>query len=590
MMMDVDALYDEQMARAIEESMKEQKKPNPEDDIIVISSDEEDAPAKPPPPPKPKEKTAANSFLSERAQMEKERRERVRQRRLAQGLKDEEEEPDKGDEAEVAAPPPKRATPSSSKPTDPLFFEGELRPTAVSGGEPRLDGKPTFRLSEVLGNKSDISFAILSSYASDIAWMHGFFEHGTPVIFVDQPDQGKSFEIQMKYVLPGWIRLTPKLHGPYGCQHMKYMVLFYNTGRMRVVVSSANLIPIDWSILENVVWLQDLPPRASAIPHDPKATDDFAAVLQRILKYMGVGDALAILRTEHPKLPLESINDLRRRWDFSKVKAHLIPSLAGKHEGWPTVIQTGHTRLMKAIMDMKLGSRPGDLSLEYQGSSIGLYSKSWLNEFYNSALGRSGEDLLKNKARYRDKPVAGKISIVYPSRTTVRASKRGEPGGGTMFCKRAYWAKLNEMGSNVGMFDSKSKAGPVLMHTKMILGLLKQEEEDEGEEEEFEVGKVDARAKARLQEKRSQKGKNREKEKPLGWAYIGSHNFTPSAWGTLSGSAFNPALSIKNYELGIVFPINSEAELERITLWERPLRKYGSGDVPWIQEESLAFA
>ena len=30
----------------------------------------------------------------------------------------------------------------------------------------------------------------------------------------------------------------------------------------------------------------------------------------------------------------------------------------------------------------------------------------------------------------------------------------------------------------------------------------------------------------------------------VGWAYIGSHNFTPSAWGTLTGSAFNPVLNV----------------------------------------------
>lgn len=29
-----------------------------------------------------------------------------------------------------------------------------------------------------------------------------------------------------------------------------------------------------------------------------------------------------------------------------------------------------------------------------------------------------------------------------------------------------------------------------------------------------------------------------------GWAYVGSHNFTPSAWGNLSGSAFNPIINV----------------------------------------------
>ena len=30
----------------------------------------------------------------------------------------------------------------------------------------------------------------------------------------------------------------------------------------------------------------------------------------------------------------------------------------------------------------------------------------------------------------------------------------------------------------------------------------------------------------------------------IGWAYVGSHNFTPSAWGTLSSSGFNPTLNV----------------------------------------------
>jgi tyrosyl-DNA phosphodiesterase-1 len=29
-----------------------------------------------------------------------------------------------------------------------------------------------------------------------------------------------------------------------------------------------------------------------------------------------------------------------------------------------------------------------------------------------------------------------------------------------------------------------------------------------------------------------------------GWAYIGSANFTPSAWGTLSGTSFKPILNV----------------------------------------------
>jgi len=33
----------------------------------------------------------------------------------------------------------------------------------------------------------------------------------------------------------------------------------------------------------------------------------------------------------------------------------------------------------------------------------------------------------------------------------------------------------------------------------------------------------------------------------VGWAYVGSHNFTPSAWGNLSGSGFNPSLNVRSF-------------------------------------------
>ena len=36
-------------------------------------------------------------------------------------------------------------------------------------------------------------------------------------------------------------------------------------------------------------------------------------------------------------------------------------------------------------------------------------------------------------------------------------------------------------------------------------------------------------------------------ESAIGWAYVGSHNFTGSAWGTLSGSAFSPVLNVGSF-------------------------------------------
>lgn len=40
-------------------------------------------------------------------------------------------------------------------------------------------------------------------------------------------------------------------------------------------------------------------------------------------------------------------------------------------------------------------------------------------------------------------------------------------------------------------------------------------------------------------------GDGKEKRQVIGWTYVGSHNFTPSAWGTLSGSVSTPTLNVR---------------------------------------------
>lgn len=109
-----------------------------------------------------------STFLSERAQLEKERLERQKRLRplTAPELTAE-------DESEDEEPPAKRHKVSSSNlsytrsnisgvssssssasaiPTaEQEFWQGEIRQTATQHAEPRKDGKPTFRLTDVLG-------------------------------------------------------------------------------------------------------------------------------------------------------------------------------------------------------------------------------------------------------------------------------------------------------------------------------------------------------------------------------------------------------------------------------------------------------
>lgn len=70
-----------------------------------------------------------------------------------------------------------------------------------------------------------------------------------------------------------------------------------------------------------------------------------------------------------------------------------------------------------------------------------------------------------------------------------------------------------------------------------------------------------------------------------GWVYLGSHNFSRAAWGTLNSDATGTKLHCNNYEMGVVMPLSSddtEAEADKLATWTRPPRKYDARDVPWV--------
>ncbi|KAL7278790.1 hypothetical protein ACG7TL_007799 [Trametes sanguinea] len=606
--------------------------------------------------------SAATSFLSQRAQDERARLERLKRRRPDLEPTTRPAQEDSDDEiVEIEPPSAKRqhlssssrgvarranayASASSSNPIpgpstasnsglrranaspsndgSGFFWDGELRQTANAHVEPRKDTRPLFRLTNILAPNAEIEFAIVSAFCWNYAWVYQMFSRSTPVIAVDHSATGDA---SIKAILPNWVRTTPFLRNGFGCMHMKFMLLFYKTGRLRVVVSTANLVDYDWRDIENSVWVQDVPKRAEPIRTLAKSDkEDFPSTMVRVLHALNVAPALVnMLRNDHPNLPLQRLEDLRTHWDFSRVKAALVPSIAGKHEGWPKaspvisdssfdrperqplgaqVILTGHTRLMKSLIDMGAATPEGkELVLECQvrlglprlildfrlifcatpqGSSIGSYSSTWMNEFYRSARGESTQSWLDMPKGRRAKVPYPPVKILFPTTQYVRESVLGEAGGGTMFCRRKQWEATNFPRDL--FHQSRSKRGRVLMHSKMILATFRDKR-----------GTLDnqSRSSTTSQSQSSQEVNEDEDKDPLvGWLYMGSHNFTPSAWGTLSGSGFTPTLNVTNYELGIVIPLRTQAEVDKLTCWERPPPKYVLGrDEPWMQTESAAF-
>jgi hypothetical protein len=87
--------------------------------------------------------------------------------------------------------------------------------------------------------------------------------------------------------------------------------------------------------------------------------------------------------------------------------------------------------------------------------------------------------------------------------------------------------------------------------------------------------------------------KSDQSEKPeRGFLYVGSHNFTPSAWGRLSKTKDGIKLTIANNELGVLQKLDSHdvsAQADRLVTWKRPALPYRSDDEPWVCNLSYFF-
>jgi tyrosyl-DNA phosphodiesterase-1 len=128
----------------------------------------------------PPSQSVVSSFLSERAQLEKERRERQKRLRpqasssftaAADDDDDLEEPPAKRHQVSCSNSSSKRSNiphdSSSEKsrelPTiEQVFWNGELRQTATQNAEPRKDGQATIRLTDVLGKVKFFLYLILA--------------------------------------------------------------------------------------------------------------------------------------------------------------------------------------------------------------------------------------------------------------------------------------------------------------------------------------------------------------------------------------------------------------------------------------------
>ncbi|KAK2811797.1 hypothetical protein FQN50_001835 [Emmonsiellopsis sp. PD_5] len=382
----------------------------------------------------------------------------------------------------------------------PLEFPlGAVKKTWVFGCERQGDD---IKFEEVI-QKTGLELAILSSYQWDYDWLFSKFRcHVTRFLLVMgiKEEEERRQQEESLTGLPNVRVCFPSMAGQVNCMHSKLMLLFH-PGRLRIVVPSANLVPYDWGegggFLENIVFLVDLP---EVSPESLCPRTQFLDDLSYFLRQSGIHENL-----------IKKIEG----FDFSAtIDMAFVHTIGGAHEirDWE---RTGVCGLGRAIKKLGLQTTQ-DLHLDYVTSSVGSLNDQFMRSIYLAAQGDNGlkELTLRNtKAGFPTSkfgPMTQKsdgaawkqdrFRVYFPSLKTVRNSKGGTQGAGTM------------------LFVRPDK--PIISTEPKVNG-----------QEPF--------------------------PRYLGWAYVGSANLSESAWGrlVLDRKSSRPRLNCRNWECGVVLPI-----------------------------------
>ncbi|KAJ3343525.1 hypothetical protein HDU93_008184 [Gonapodya sp. JEL0774] len=460
--------------------------------------------------------TTTSSFLINRAMLEQERIARTRKRAL-----------EETDECESHS---KRLKPSVTGATA-RFWEATICNSCDLGLDLLIDSK---RLRKGLFSSFDWGHGF-----KGVDWIADKLEMETEAYFVvHEPNKPRIVGAS-----PRRIFLYPPVPENFGTMHVKLMLLVFQDC-LRVVITSANLTHRDWSTVDNVVFAQDFPPRDPSTNYE--ALPSFGTYLHKYLKVLTV----------------HKFVDVVREYDFTSAKAELVGSIPSHSHG---IEFSGVGRL--AAVAKKIGFSPkAGYSVEYQTSSLGALKIPWLHLFHSACSGTLPTATSRS-------PLPPLFRVLFPTLSTISSAKRNGsyPEGCEAICLERKWYNAESFPKTV-MRDSVSTRSGAVSHAKVVVV-------------EQEVRKVAPQEKASGTSQES--SRVAAKGRVRGFVYYGSHNCSQSAWGTVvkSKASGQREVRVNNYELGVVVPLYDDEEPPYIP-YKRPASEY-KGNEPWFRSEHL---
>ncbi|KAK2039736.1 ubiquitin interaction domain-containing protein [Colletotrichum somersetense] len=475
----------------------------------------------------PKPAPAANfgSLALDRKRMEEERLARLKKRSATQAQLDDQHQRPKmqrpeapeGHQPSSAALGLSEAATTARNASQLPFPKGAFKRTWAFG-YPRIGEE--IKIEEVL-QKDKLQLAVLSSFQWDEEWLLSKVDvRQTRMLLVAYANNEAEKAAIRANAPTGLVRFCfPPMHGGY--MHSKLQILKYE-GYLRIVIPSGNLVPYDWGetgVLENMVFLIDLPKLESIQQAAPPAETLFGTELRRFLRALGLDEKL-----------IKSLDS----YDFTETRRYgFVHSIAGSHanDSWQ---HTGYCGLGSTVRSLGLATEDA-VDIDYVASSLGSLNHAYLKAIYYACQGDSG---MKDYGARQSKPTRSKavkagldgsklvdngplhlqrhFRIYFPSENTVSLSRGGRSSAGTISFQEKWW-KSSTFPREL-LRDCQSARSGLLIHTKAIF--------------------VRARDGA-------------------AWAYMGSANLSESAWGRLvkdreSGAA---KLSCRNWECGVLVAV-----------------------------------
>ncbi|KAL0485679.1 TDP1 [Acrasis kona] len=313
----------------------------------------------------------------------------------------------------------------------------------------------------------------------------------------------------------------PYLLPSHSIVHAKLMLLEFPRF-LRVVISSANLTPSDWQDYTQCIWVQDFP----KLKNDQMFQGN--AFQKDLCKFWS-------------RLTCELPHEWLMRYDFSDAKVDLVPSVPGCHKG-SAKSQYGHMCLRSLVRNNITSQQAQVLKnndLYIQTSSVGALYTRWLSEFTKSC----NVDYVPSPSSSTRK---NQIKIVFP---TVDTAKNSKVNGVICLRSSAYSGKEFPTHAFCDYQSNLKSQGCNLAHSKIIVHKSEVDGTSDGS---------------------------------TGWVYVGSHNFSMSAWGRLQ--KHETQLQISNYELGVLFKnLPPGFKLP----FKTPAKSYKENEKPFIYDEGF---